>query len=91
MDGGCVHLAFVNDACVGEDVFYFGDFGFDFALLFFSGVVFGIFAQVAFVTRFGDGGDDAWPFDVFHVIEFVDFLLLTFFGHIDCSHNEWIG
>ena len=52
------------------------------ALGLFGGIVFGIFGQVALVTRFGDGGGGSGTLDSDEMAQFVFKFLKAFFAII---------
>ena len=66
-----VHLGFVEDAGIENQVLQFGNLGFKQALGFLGGIIFGVFGEVAFVACFLYGLHNAWTLAKNQVVELV--------------------
>ncbi len=80
-------FAFVDNACIGHELFELGYFHFKKALSFFCRVILGILAEVTFVAGLGDSAADFGALDSFKVVELFHLAVVALFGHISYCHS----
>ena len=86
---GGVDFALIEQTCIGNKFLQFGNTSFEMALGFLSGIVLGIFAEVALVACLGNGGRCGGTLDGYEVVQFVFQFLQSFFTVLfDFCHNS---